>query len=254
MGGSPRPTPPKARWSRRVRFRRRAAGAGLALGLLSLCVAGLIWRPAPVPPIRDLPLNAFDGAQDLRRIVVLGTSLSASSDWPARVQARLETCLGHPLELTVIAKPGAHSGWGLDQIDRAVAARPDLTLIEFSINDADLKDGLSLARSAAHHRTILSRLDSAAPQSRRLLITMSPVRGWQRLFRPRLAAYYALYPEIGAETGAGVLDLYPRWLAAPLTRDRLPDGLHPTNAAVDAVLPDALLGLIGPAVKRDCAG
>lgn len=218
-----------------------AASAGLAVYTL--------WPPAPFAP-RDRPLAAFADPREMRRIVVLGTSLSARYDWPDRVRDRLQACLGRPLDLQVIARPGANAGWGLDQLPRVVAADPDLVVIEFSINDADLKDGLGRAASAERHRAILAGLADSG--SRTLLMTMSPVRGWQVLFRPRLAAYYALYPALGRETGSGVLDLYPRWLAAAPGRDAIPDGLHPTPDAVAAILPEPLIGMIAAALGRRC--
>lgn len=243
--------PPKAPWWSKVTSRRLAA---ICLAALGLVLAGLAVRPAPVPPVRDRPLPAFESPRDLRRIVVLGTSLSAKYGWPSLFRDRLAACLDRTPDLELVARPGANSGWGLDQVARVIAANPDLVLIEFAINDADLKDGVWRAESAAHHRDILAELATALPDARVLLMTMSPVRGWQILFRPRLAGYYALYPEIGEETGAGVLDLYPRWLTNPSARESFPDGVHPTEAAATDILLPPLLRTVGQALGRDCAG
>ena len=135
---------------------RAATGwlAGLAAGAGLLALAALLlFRPGgsgPATPA-DLPLAPFDRADAPARIVAFGTSLTAREGWPEALAARLEACLGHPVELIRVARNGAGSDWALGQTGAVIAARPDLVLIEFAVNDADLLDGARLAVSRAKH-------------------------------------------------------------------------------------------------------
>ena len=215
----------------------------LAAALLALPpLALLVWTlpPAPFEP-RDRPLP---GGRPPERVVVLGTSLSARNDWPQALEAALGDCLGRPATVEVVARPGATSAWGLAQVGRVAAMDPDVVIVEFVINDADLLDGMRLGRSRSAHDALLSELAALAPEARVLLMTMNHARGPRGWARPRLAAYYAFHPRLAERHGAGLLDLYPRWLARPRGADGLRDGLHPTDAAArEVVLPPLIARL-----------
>lgn len=233
----------RGRGSRRVgasRWRRARRALWLLALLPVLLVAGLVaWSrpPAPFEP-RDRPLPPGPPPE---RVAVLGTSLSARNDWPEALEAALSDCLGRPAAVEVVARPGANSAWGLAQVERVAALRPDVVAIEFAINDADLVDGRSVSRARAVHDALLSELAALAPEARLLLLTMSPAHGPRGWARPRLAAHYARYPGLARAHGAGLVDLYPRWLARPGWREALPDGLHPTDEAARAVILPPLL-------------
>lgn len=175
-------------------------------------------RRSAIPPFEDPARPA--------QILAFGTSLTARAPWPEDLGDTLSACLGHPVQMARVAQNGMGSAWALEQLDRVIAARPDLVLVEFAINDADLLDGVSLRRSRAQHADLLAGLRRALPDTRVLLMTMNPVSGPLRhLQRPRLGAYYGMYHELAAAHGAGLADLYPRWQASGPAD--LPDGLHP---------------------------
>ena len=176
--------------------------------------------------------------------MVLGTSLSVRSDWPQGLGEALSGCLSRPAEVEVIARPGATSAWGLAQVGRVAAADPDVVIVEFAINDADLADGLRLGRSFSAHDTLLSEIAALVPDARLLLMTMNHARGPRGWARPRLEAYYALYPRLAERHGAGLVDLYPRWLARPRDADGLGDGLHPTDATAREVMLPSLVAAL----------
>lgn len=149
-----------------------------------------------------------------------------------------------------VARAGAGSAWGLGAVDEALAARPHLVLVELAVNDADLLDGVPLRRSVANHRAILARL---RPGAGVMLMTMSPAQGPRGWVRPRLGAYYAAYGPLAAEAGAGLLDLYPRWLALPRAERGLgADGLHPEGEVAAAVIVPPLVEAVAAALGRDC--
>lgn len=221
---------------------RRIAGAVLAGAVL----AGAVVPPATAA---DRPLGTLPADGPLR-IVAFGTSLTASNAWPDRLQARLAACLDRPVGLTRVAAPGMGSAWGLTRLDRVIAADPDLVLVEFVINDADILDGMSVRRSRATHVAILDALQDAAPKAQVLLMTMNPVTGLvRRLQRPRLAAHDAMLRDLAVARGVGLADLAPRWRAAMDADPGLapPDGLHPDDAATARVVLPVLAAMIGRA-------
>lgn len=180
------------------------------------------------------------------RLLVFGTSLSARALWPDRLA---QTCAGGSLDVTRIARAGAGSDWAARTLPEVIATRPDVVLMEFTINDADMLDGLSLDRSTTHHRAILSALTEALPDTLVWLMTTSPAHGPRGWVRPRLPRYHAMLRDLAAETGAGLLDLTPIWrkaLSDPATRRRiLPDGLHPDpEAEADLILPALIAQVI----------
>lgn len=182
-------------------------------------------------------------------LVVLGTSLSARNPWPEGLRARLESCRGSPVALAVVAAPGETSDWGRAQIADVLAAAPDLVLIEFTINDADLRDGVPLDRARENHAAILADLAAARPAAVPVLMALSPARGLRGAVRPFYNRYRALYAQLAAAHGAGFVDLDPAWQAALRAGDRreiLPDGIHPTAAATARITLPPLATRLGP--------
>lgn len=168
------------------------------------------------------------------RIVILGTSLTLRGAWRDELAASLTTCAARPVEVVPVAKPGQGSDWGLAQMDRVIALQPALVLIEFSVNDADLGENTSLAEARKNHEAILDTLKQAVP----VLMTMSPAFGPRGWLRPRLGDYDAQYRELAEERRAGLIDIAPIWqqtLTAGNRRALMPDGLHPTDAAMTQV-------------------
>lgn len=223
-----------------------------------LAAALMIWLGSPFlflsypKEVSDRLLPAED-KQDHGPVAVafVGTSLTADSPWPEGVVEALETCVKQPVRALRFAKGGATSVWGLSQTEAVIGAQPNIVVIEFAVNDADIRRGLSLAASADNHRTILTLLKQGLPEARIVLMTTNPVFGLRRLLRPRLPAYYDLYHQLAAGQNIGLIDLTPRWLTAPDIAQKLTDGLHPTAAAAMSVVVPAvtnfLAGLLGHA-------
>ena len=240
-------------------LRRALRRGGRGLAALALACVGLgigllawLWLTPPAPPA-DRPIPALPTTAGAPvRLTVLGTSLSARNDWPEALQDRLADCLGRPVSVTRVAKPGAGSTWGRQQIAAVAATRPDLVLIEFAINDADLRDGISLATSRSYHAEIIENLRSTLPDSALALMTMSPAHGLRGALRPRLASYYAALGPLADQFGIGLIDLYARWQAAPPALRRFPDGLHPGNAAVRQILLPPVSRAIATATGAPC--
>lgn len=224
--------------------------------LLCACLLGaglwLAYEPRRAPLDQPLSQNVFSSISDRPlRVTVLGTSLTADYDWPER----LETCAETALSVTKIAKGGAGSDWGERQLDLVSATEPDVVLVEFAINDADLRRGISLKKSHTHHRAILLHLRQHHPEAQIVLMTMNSAHGPRRyLLRPRLPAYYDLYQDLAHEFETGLLDLYPRWRALDKAARDQADGLHPSQASAARVILPALSTYLGVTLEEACAG
>lgn len=190
---------------------------------------------------------------DALRVVFMGTSLTARYDWPLRVAESVSACLDRPVQPEIVARPGETSSWGITTLDRLVDLQPDALVVEFTINDADLRRRVSVSESRANHVTIIEAARQANPDVEILLLTLNRGYGLRGLLRPRLQRYEAQYAALATELGTGALDLGDAWQAA---RDGdgseiLPDGLHPTSGAARSVitgpLSDALVRQLGGA-------
>lgn len=213
--------------------------------------AGLYAAEPPVPAHR-LPEPAPPPGTGPFRIVALGTSLTARGDWPDRLAQALSACAGRPVTVGRVARAGAGSNWGRDQAAAVLALAPDLVLIEFAINDADLRDGVSLARARDNHLALIGALEAGRPGLPLMLMTMNRAEGLRGLMRPRLGAHHAQYRDLaagqGTGQGVGLIDLAPLWaaaLAAGRGAELLPDGLHPTDAGVTEIALPVMEAQIG---------
>jgi acyl-CoA thioesterase-1 len=207
-----------------------------ALGLVALAVCAMaLWLLRPALP-NDVARQLVNFTK-LDTIVVFGTSLSGPPYiWPDTLGAALATCRGTPVEIIRIAKPGAGSDWAKTQTAPVITAQPDLIIIEFAINDADLFDGISRAESHENHRAILTEFTQALPQTQILLVTTGPVQGMQRIKRYFLGRYFRVYSSLSAEFDTGLIHTHSHWPTASL-----PDGLHPQNGDANAVMVPQLL-------------
>lgn len=222
--------------------------AGLIL-LSGIGAAGLIlWPDRGSRVARDVAPPEISGADPLS-ILTYGTSLTALYAWPDDLGADLEACLGVAVEVTRLARPGAGSDWATAVLDQAVTVDADLVVLEFAINDADLTDGASFARSRENHAALLEALTPDAPV---ILMTMNPVTGTKRLTRPGLARYYGLYAELAVAPRVGLLDLTPRWRMAFDEGTTLPDGLHPDDGDASRLIVPPLAAMIAQAVGGSC--
>ncbi len=238
---------------------RRGAGPGLALVVLALVVLGLavglgaLWRgPGPLSGgPQDRGRAVLPEGQGPLRISVLGTSLSADRyDWPMALSEALGACLEREVQVTALARPGATVEWGVTQVAQVRATMPDIVLVEFAINDADLTDGLSLAQARAHLAELVLQLTSPPEAPQVALMTMNPAAGLRGLLRPRLSAHYAGYRALAARDegvgeAVGLIDVEARWRARPRSARGLDDGLHPDPATARAVIVPAVSGWFG---------
>jgi acyl-CoA thioesterase I len=251
---------------RRLSFRTRPAVIPI-VALLLAALFSMSYVTGRLIPAADEPLEeaSVPGPSGSRipplgtiNMLVLGSSLSAGADWPEVLRDGLQDasrdCTADGVELRVIAKGGADSSWGLVQLTGGLDFRPDLVLIEFMINDADIRKRLSRSESLRNHTEIIETLRDAHPDTAIFLLRLNRAYGPRALLRPALAGYERLLPEIARRSSVGLIDLRPEW------RDRwksegyrsLPDGLHPTVAAARDVNVTKLLSTVGGLLQARC--
>lgn len=165
-------------------------------------------------------------------IACIGTSLTTgpnSGSWQAGIVARLTPGAPRP----IITYDLGYGGWnsrdhGLANIGTVARLRARVVLIEFIMNDANINNGISVAESQSNHQAMIDAIKAASPGTQIYLMTMNPTVG--RSDRPNMVDYNAMYQSLAASNGIGFIDNYPLWDGA--TTVEIPDGIHPTAAAV----------------------
>ncbi|MGE0239254.1 MAG: SGNH/GDSL hydrolase family protein [Parvibaculaceae bacterium] len=191
---------------------------------------------AAAAPVMAQPAGAV-------KIVTLGTSLTARGGWQEPLRHALGACLSRDVAVANLAKSGMTSEWGLTQIDKVVAEHPDIVLVEFAVNDADVTEFMSLARSAGNLAGIVSGLRQSETRPSVYVMAMSPVSGLRGMVRPFLAQYEAMHAAVARKLGAGFIDHRPAW--ARLSEDEIAgaiaDGVHPDPAMASRVIVPGLV-------------
>jgi lysophospholipase L1-like esterase len=199
------------------------------------------------------PAGGALGSAEPLTVVAVGTSLTEAIDWPQRLEARLSACSGgRPVRVERVAKSGMTSDWGLGQIERIAAFRPDILLIEFAINDANWRRLVSRERSRANTVAIAHEIRRRRPAVQVFLMTTNVVHGLRGLMRPSVGAYYDMYRKIAAAEDFGLIDLEPEWakLSGQALRRAIPDGVHPTpEAFAEIALPTIVSALAGESCR-----
>lgn len=186
------------------------------------------------------------------KIVTLGTSLSARGGWQEPLRRSLGACLNSTVTVVNLAKSGMTSEWGLAQIDKVIAERPDIVLIEFAVNDADVTEFMSLSRSAGNMAMIISRLRDSETRPAVYVMAMSPVSGLRGMIRPFLAQYDEMHAAVAKKLGAGFIDHRPAWarLSDAEIAEAIVDGVHPEPVTAARVIVPGLVHALAPSGCR----
>ncbi|TAW17473.1 SGNH/GDSL hydrolase family protein [Rhizobium ruizarguesonis] len=182
------------------------------------------------------------------KIVAFGTSLTARGGWQPALETGLSACLQRPVKVESVAKSGETSLWALTQVDRVVAAQPDVILIELYANDATLHRFVSLAQSRKNIGDILDQLQQRLPQARIIVMAMNPFSGLRGLIRPFVDSYVSAHQAEAEKRGLEFVDHRANWerLTADDLATAIPDGVHPQ--------PDMASKIIAPELVKRIAG
>lgn len=162
-------------------------------------------------------------------VVTFGTSITARGGWQGNLQKQFEICLGQRVGIQIVGGPGEGSRWGLANADKVLVARPDIIIIEFAINDADIRNFTTLAQSQRNTIALIDRFQKELPGSVVVLMTTPKTHGWKNFLRPRLAGYYQQYRKISREKDLFLIDVDHEWRELPLSKQKqaMLDGVHP---------------------------
>ncbi|MGE0005865.1 MAG: SGNH/GDSL hydrolase family protein [Parvibaculaceae bacterium] len=184
-------------------------------------------------------------AQDAEtlKIVTLGTSLTAKGGWQGALRRSLGACRNKTVSVVNLARSGMTSEWGVTQVEKVLAERPDIVLVEFAVNDAALTRFVSFRRSSANMVEIISGLLAGKTSPAVYVMAMNPVSGLRGMIRPWLDDYVALHAAIARKLGAGFIDHRPAWARlSPEEIDRaIPDGTHPDPEVASRVMVPVLV-------------
>lgn len=229
-----------------------------ALPLLALALYGVIGLPPTAPGAVVVPPAGIDGPMQPRRqggpllILLVGTSLTSRGIWPDRLAEGLAACAPVGVAVERLARSGESIRWGLPALIARLAdltlQPPDIVIAEFGGNDASPHRGLPLPLSRRRTLRLVAAIRAAGAVP--LLATMSPEWGREGAKRPGQARYHSMYRDVAAETGAGLIDTVPLWLALPAAERRMlvPDDAHPTDIGSEFITLPAFRAALKPLV------
>lgn len=194
------------------------------------------------------PSFAQTAAERPLKLVALGDSLTAgyglpaSAAFPAKLQKALRD-KGIAVEISNAGVSGDTTSGGLARLDWSLPKDVDGVILELGANDALRGIDPQVARQSLEE--ILKRL-----KARNIPVLLCGMYAPPNYGEQYAAKFNAIYPELAKQYG---VPLYPFFLEGVATVERLnqPDGLHPTEAGVDAIvaniLPtvEAFIGSIG---------
>jgi acyl-CoA thioesterase I len=210
-------------------MKRCAALLGIAEMLLLVGMGSGVPAAARVPEIL-----AFGDS------LTAGLGLPPDEAFPARLEARLNT-EGTRVHVVNAGVSGDTTAGGRARLDRALAEKPDVVILELGANDA--LRGIDPKIVRANLDAMIAKI--AASGAKLLLAGMRAPPNWGEDYQ---RDFDAIYPELAHAHG---VTLYPFFLEGVAMDPELnqPDGLHPNQRGVAA-----LVDRIAPYVARLIAG
>ena len=193
-----------------------------------------------------LPTNVFHAleAGEHQTVITYGTSVTIYGEWANELKAYFDA--HYPGQVTFLnsAKAGRHSSWGLENLQEYVIDHhPDLLFVEFAINDAATKHGISTEQCGENLNTLIEKVRAENPNVEIVLQTMNPAwdspKSAPKKYasdRPTLNDYYQVYRDYAAAHNLPLIDQYPSWKKImdeepARYQEMVPDGIHPNKAA-----------------------
>jgi lysophospholipase L1-like esterase len=156
-------------------------------------------------------------------IVVLGDSISTGASassmfnefpyqpgYPDIIADGLRFRYGASISLTNLSEGGQDSKWAISQVAKVVAAKPDLVILGFGMNDASRR--FTDKEYAKNIQTVVSTVRAALPETDFILVsTMVGNPDWEEAV-PELYSQYRNVLTRMQEPGISVADLTTVWL------------------------------------------
>src|SRR5689334_16661454 len=191
-------------------------------------------------------------ASGTHTVVFVGTSLTAGlglnpdSAYPQLIQEKIENA--HlPFDVVNAGVSGETTAGLLRRLDWLLKGSFDVVVVETGANDG--LRGTPVATVKENLRTILSRIRSARPKARVLLVQMeAPPNMGPEYTR----AFHALYAEVAKETGATLIPFLLQGVAGDRDLNQA-DGIHP-NQRGEHIVADNVWRSIEPVLRQAATG
>jgi lysophospholipase L1-like esterase len=216
--------------------------------------------PVPAADAAGLSLTIERlAAKEPLKIVVLGDSISTGANasgvegappgqlgYPDLVAEGLRQRFGGVVELTNLSVGGTNAGWGVGQMQAAVAERPDLFIIAFGMNDASGKFSPSKYRKEIARMAAVMR--EACPDCDVICVaTMTANATWQHA-APKLYPAYLEQLLTLRQPGVAVADVTSVWtwiVDRKSALDLSGNGVNHPNDFGHRLYADVVLALLG---------
>lgn len=196
------------------------------------------------------------------QVVVLGDSISAGANssalgegppfqpaYPELLPRHWQARFGGKVELTNLAVGGTDTAWGITQIDKVVAAKPNLVVLAFGMNDSA---GRPADEYAANTKKMIALVREKLPECEFVLVaSMLGNRGWIRLKHESFPAYRDSLAKL-CEPGVALADLTSVWtgfLERKLDWDQTGNGVNHPNDWGHRVYAQVITTLVDPGDK-----
>jgi lysophospholipase L1-like esterase len=199
-------------------------------------------------------------------IVTLGDSISAGANasglfnaapyqpaYPELVRRHLAERFRAQVEMTNLAVGGTDTAWGLTQIDKVVAAQPQLVILAFGMNDSAGRTPESYRENTAQ---MIAKIREKLPECEFILVaSMLGNRDWVRL----KAEYFPQYRDALktlVEPGIALADLTSIWeafLERKKDWDQTGNGVNHPNDFGHRVYAQVITALVDPRGQPNAA-
>lgn len=210
--------------------------------------SGRLTRPQGQIALHDTSPNAErPPRENVLRYVTYGTSLSAEKcvlfwrccggAWVSLLRDHF--CMQETVSVNVIneSRWGSDSHWGVKNIaSRVLRHRPNAVILEFAINDADIRKRISVDEAKSHLLLMADAILQSDAGCKIWLMTSHVPSGRHADTRPDLQQYYDMYRNLAVQKGFGLIDLYARWGKSSPDLRYMPDGIHPNLEAAKAII------------------
>ena len=207
------------------------------------------------------------------KIAALGTSLTGGTwrwfdvmkewldeEYPGQISYQ-NLGVGASASMTVPLMKGNKYTWkkcGVDRIPEAIAAKPDVVFIEFTVNDAYIPYNISVNDSRMNLEFMIHSLKEANAEVEIVLQTMNVILDMPELNhtestnRLDLPKYIKMYRQVAKKNKLQIIDHYPNWkkFLKKEGRDKyievVTDGVHPNLEGYRKILlPELKKQLLG---------
>lgn len=185
----------------------------------------------------------------------MGTSLTSGPTdniglrlWKNDVAAIIALGKSTPIYMYDCGLAGALTTQFIANTWMVVNLKPAMCVIEYASNDARTTNGISVAQHKTNLLTGIAAIKAGTPSTKLMLMTTNPMLGDVAADKPLMNDYYQNIRDIAAaDPTIGLIDTTPLWGTPTLVQ--IPDGGHPTLAAMRAVSVPYIASVIAPYIS-----